>query len=352
MNSTLRWKWSLGLAVLGVALVAGDTVLSGEGATPAEKPKADASSSPAAKPATTPAPAAKDAAAKTPALAKPAAPTQKAPAAAPASAPAVTPAASAPPQGPFRSLAPGTLRTIDPMRRVDETVSRHDMVELLTVDPKLDWAKSIPFRREIWALQFQFKPMRMIFVDLPQPTGFMQRKQIWYLVYTVTNMGKTMRPVPADNGTYRIESVDKPIHFVPGFLLHSIELDKWYPDRVIPAAIGPIRMREDPNRSFANSVEMVRDLQVGETAWGVATWEDIDPRTDRFAVYVNGLTNAYRWTDDTAKVKPESPLGTGRRLMRKTLKLNFWRPGDEFDPKEREIRYGIPGELDYEWVYR
>jgi len=86
MNSTLRWKWSLGLAVLGVALVAGDTVLSGEGATPAEKPKADASSSPAAKPATTPAPAAKDAAAKTPALAKPAAPTQKAPAAAPARA--------------------------------------------------------------------------------------------------------------------------------------------------------------------------------------------------------------------------------------------------------------------------
>jgi len=238
------------------------------------------------------------------------------------------------------------------MRRVDETVSRHDMVEVLAVDPMLDWAKSIAFRREIWALEFKFKPMRMIYVDLPQPSGFMQRKQIWYLVYTVTNAGKTIRPVPAEDGSYELESVDKPIHFVPGFLLHSIQWDKWYPDRVIPAAIGPIRTREDPNRPLANTVEMVRDIQVGETVWGVATWEDIDPRTDRFSVYVNGLTNAYRWTDDTAKVKPKSPLGTGRRLLRKTLKLNFWRPGDEFDPKEREIRYGIPGELDYEWVYR
>lgn len=238
------------------------------------------------------------------------------------------------------------------MRRVDETVSRHDMVELLAVDPKLDWAKAIAFRREIWALEFKFKPMRMIYVDLPQPSGFMQRKQIWYLVYTVTNAGKTMRPVPAADGAYQIESVDKPIHFVPGFLLQSIQQDKWYPDRVIPAAIGPIRMREDPNRTFANTVEMVRDIQVGETVWGVATWEDIDPRTDRFSVYVNGLTNAYRWTDDTAKVKPGAPLGSGRRLLRKTLKLNFWRPGDEFDPKEKDIRVGIPGELDYDWVYR
>lgn len=341
MNSTLRWKWSLGLAVLGVALTAGGTVFGGEGAAPAEKPKVDAGSAPAAKPASAPAPAAKDAAAKPPA-----------PAASLPKAPAAMPATPAPPQGPVRPLAPGTLRTVDPMRRVDETVSRHDMVELLTVDPKLDWAKSIPFRREIWALQFQFKPMRMVFVDLPQPSGFMQRKQIWYLVYTVTNTGKTMRPVPVDDGTYQIESVDKPIHFVPGFLLHSINMDKWYPDRVIPAAIGPIRTREDPNRTFATAVEMVRDIQVGETVWGVATWEDIDPRTDRFAVYVNGLTNAYRWTDDTGKLKPDSPLGTGRRLVRKTLKLNFWRPGDEFSPKEREIRYGIPGELDYEWVYR
>jgi hypothetical protein len=180
----------------------------------------------------------------------------------------------------------------------------------------------------------------------------MQRKQIWYLVYTVTNRGKTMHPVQEEGGTFKIEFVDKPIHFVPAFLLHSIQLDKWYPERVIPAALGPIRMREDPNRVFHNTVEMVRDIQVGETVWGVATWEDIDPRTNRFSIYTSGLTNAYQWSDEPGKFKPGAPLGTGRRLLRKTLKLNFWRPGDESDPKEREIRFGIPGELDYDWVYR
>lgn len=269
-----------------------------------------------------------------------------------AAAPDAKPAAPAARQGPFRPLSPGALRNVDAMREIDETVSRHDIVELLAADPGLDWAKNIPFRREIWALQFRFKSMRMIDVDLPQPSGRMQRKQIWYMVFNVTNAGKTMRPVANEDGTYQIEAVDKPIRFVPSFTLQAVQLDKSYPDRVIPAALGPIRSREDPNRTFYNTVEIVRELQVGETVWGVATWEDIDPRTNRFHVYVNGLTNAYRWTDDTEKVKPGTPVGTGRRLVRKTLRLNFWRPGDEFDPKEREIRFGIPGELDYQWVYR
>ncbi len=238
------------------------------------------------------------------------------------------------------------------MREIDETVSRHDVVEILAVDPKLDWAKEIPFRREIWGLQFRYMPMRIIEVDLPQPSGRMQRKPIWYMVYSVTNAGKAMHPEANEDGTYRIEFVDKPIRFVPAFLLHCIRLDKSYPDRVIPAAVGPITLREDPNRRFYNTAEIVRELRVGETVWGVATWEDLDPRMNRFCVFVNGLTNAYRWSDDAEKVKPGVPLGTGRHLMRKTLRLNFWRPGDEFDPKERQIRVGMPGELDYQWVYR
>ncbi len=330
--------------VLGLLLVGGRFGFSQEAAVP-EKAKPEAAGAAAAKPAA-PVPAAQE----SPAPAK-AAGGEKAP----ALPNAAGPARPAPSRGPFRPLSPGALKTIDSMRQVEETVSRHDLVELLASDPKLDWAKSVPFRREIWALQFRFKPIRMIFVDLPQPSGLMQRKQIWYMVYHVTNAGKTMRPVAAEGsaqGAYNIEYVDKPIRFVPSFLLQSTQQDKWYPDRVIPAAMGPIRTREDPNRTFSNTIEIVREIQVGETVWGVATWEDIDPRTDRFSVYVGGLTNAYRWADESGKFKPGSPLGTGRRLQRKTLKLNFWRPGDEFDPKEREIRFGVPGELDYEWVYR
>ena len=54
--------------------------------------------------------------------------------------------------------------------------------------------------------------------------------------------------------------------------------------------------------------------------------------------------------------------GAGRSFVRKTLQLNFWRPGDELLQDEREIRYGVPvGKADlygvddgvaYRWVYR
>ena len=33
-------------------------------------------------------------------------------------------------------------------------------------------------------------------------------------------------------------------------------------------------------------------------------------------------------------------------------KLNFWRPGDQYHAHEDQIRYGFPGGVDYEWVYR
>lgn len=341
MMNTPRWMRWFGSLVLGLLMVGGQLGIGQEAAAPA-KAKPEAAAAPAAKPAVA-APAAKPVT-PAPAPEKP-----------PAPAKAATAEKPAPARGPLRPLSPGAMKTVDSMRQVEETVSRHDLVEILASNPKLDWAKEVVFRREIWALQFRFKPMRMIFVDLPQPSGLMQRKQIWYMVYSVTNPGKTMRPIAVEGsaeGAFDVEYVDKPIRFVPSFLLHSVQLDKSYPDRVIPAAIGPIRTREDPNRPLLSSIEIVREIPVGETVWGAATWEDIDPRTARFSVYVGGLTNAYRWSDEPGKFKPGLPLGTGRHLQRKILKLNFWRPGDEFNPKEREIRFGVPGGVDYEWIYR
>ena len=96
--------------------------------------------------------------------------------------------------------------------------------------------------------------------------------------------------------------------------------------------------------------------------WGVATWTDVDPRIDFFSVYVGGLTNAYRWEDPAGAYKAGDPPGTGRQFTRKTLQLNFWRPGDEHLQDEKEIRFGVArgkGELydvsegvAYRWVYR
>ena len=76
-----------------------------------------------------------------------------------------------------------------------------------------------------------------------------------------------------------------------------------YTDRLIPVALGPIRMREDPNRPFLNTTEIGSGkIAVGKTVWGIVTWEDVDPRTKWFSIYVEGLTNAYRWKDAAGRV--------------------------------------------------
>jgi hypothetical protein len=85
---------------------------------------------------------------------------------------------------------------------------------------------------------------------------------------------------------------------------------------------------------------------------------------------VQGLTNAYKAEDAAGAFTKDSPPGTGRKILKKTLQLNFWRPGDTIDPSEEEIRYGCridpdPAEqqkiykefgidkpIDYQWVYR
>jgi len=293
----------------------------------------------------------------------------------PAAAPAKEPA-----RAPYRKLAPWVMKPVDPARKADETNSRHDVVELLAVDAGFDWARDVPFYHEVWALEFKFKPVRMIWIDVPQASGQMRRKLVWYMVYSVTNTGNVMRPVPEPVQEYEgqngglnepkklveIKYVDRPVRFIPEFLLEGHEsadpqtgFSKVYPDRVIPVAIGPIRMREDRNRRFHNTVEICGDIAPGETKWGIVTWEDLDPRIDRFSIYVKGLTNAYRWTDEKGAYTQGAPLGTGRKLYVKTLKLNFWRPGDEYFEHEREIRYGVPDfdaenpeHVYYEWVYR
>ena len=138
---------------------------------------------------------------------------------------------------------------------VNETFSHHNVVELLAADSSYQWAKDITFRHPIWQLEFEFKPMRMIYVDIPQPSGRMQRKLIWYMTYTVKNTGKVLVPSQdkelsyakelADKPkVYKIKEETKPIRFTPEFLLGSNRIKegagftKSYPDRVIPLAVG------------------------------------------------------------------------------------------------------------------
>ncbi|HEY2838271.1 MAG TPA: hypothetical protein VGJ26_03935 [Pirellulales bacterium] len=243
----------------------------------------------------------------------------------------------------YREIVPGVITTIDPEQQKEESFSRHDAIELLAKDPvfaERDWsqgkspAKDVVFRRDIWSLVFSFKPIRFVRVDVPTPEGRMQRKLIWYMVYSVKN--NSDKPVPL---------------FSPRFVLEVKEPHKLYPDRLVPVAVPLIRKREDANRALLNTIEITRSIPPSpkgqdNSVWGVATWEDVDPRADHFSIYVEGLTNAYFWVDTPGIFKAGDKPGVGREFYSKTLILNFWRPSDTEHEHEDEIRYE-----GYRWEY-
>lgn len=288
-----------------------------------------------------------------------------------------------------RVFARGVLTTIPPEILPEETYSRHPMIEIAS-NKALDWdpktfaktrtlyskAQNVGFSNEVWGLQFTFKPLRMINVDITRPDGQTERKLLWYLVYNVRNDGARLRPVENESGEFSVESAEpKPVRFLPHFVLEAQDFDaggqkiyKAYLDRILPEVVGTIRDREVPGVELLNSAEMAsQEIAVsteGEdnTVWGVAIWEQVDPEMDFFSIYVGGLTNAFVWDDTPGEFQVGDPAGKGRQIAVKTLQLNFWRPGDEFLENEAEIRYGVaPGKgslygveegVAYRWTFR
>ena len=287
------------------------------------------------------------------------------------------------PEG-YRRLVPGVETTVPIQWDPGETVSFPNIIEILSI-PGINWtpqtiskaetlaakATRVAFRRDVWNLEFSFLPMRMLSVDVPQSGGKMRPTMIWYMVYRVTNRGGHLHPEKQADGSWAIKKVDHPVTFVPSFTLYNPELRKSYLDKVIPVAMDPIRAQEDPRRRLLNSAEMMaQPIQVSteledKSVWGLATWESgfergdmVDPRTDYFSIYVDGLSNAYKFSDPAGAYKAGEPPAKGRRYWEKTLQLNFWRPSDEFSDAETEIYLGaptdlgIPGRIDYQWVFR
>lgn len=279
-------------------------------------------------------------------------------------------------------FAPGVETIIPAIVDPAETVSRHPVVELRS-QKGLDWspelltksrtaynlAKQARFRRDVWQLEFGFKPLRMLRLN---PVDGGPQKLVWYLVYRVKNTGDAWRPVSDEqSGEFSVQRVDAgPLRFSPHFVLQSQDVApgggkvfRSYLDRVVPGALQAIKRRELRDRPLLTSVEMpLKPLGPGEEAWGVAMWEGIDPEIDFFSVFVRGLSNAYDWTDPPGAFKEGDAPGKGREFVRKTLQLNFWRPGDRFLQHEDEVRYGVPpgrgalyGTADgvaHQWLYR
>ncbi|HEX6984413.1 MAG TPA: hypothetical protein VF170_03505 [Planctomycetaceae bacterium] len=205
---------------------------------------------------------------------------------------------------------------------------------------------------DLWVMQVDFKPMRLIRVETTDPqTGEPREELIWYVVYRAVN--KPLQSPSQEDGKSPVNNYDPapgPPLFIPEFELVTDDNDvqRVYPDVVIPEAQAAIAAREmrGPLRGaeLKNSVEVVQpippaDDKSAQPIYGVAMWRGIDPGTDHFKVYASGFSNGYR--------KVEGPDGNPV-ILRREIVLDYWRPGDEFDLTEREFQFRSQPR----WVYR
>lgn len=185
-------------------------------------------------------------------------------------------------------------------------------------------ATALPKDREgIWILEFAFRPMRMIEVDIPGKG----RRMVHYLYYRVVNR------------------TGKPRRFVPQFTLVD-DKGKRYDDVVLPLAVKNIQAREDPRIDLLGAVNVMGMIPpstkegVDDAVYGVAIWDSVDFHADSFKVFVRGLSDGFQVVQPPGDAKPFTRF--------KSLRIDFQRPGDARKPNEREIRLMDPP---FDWVY-
>ncbi|QDU81428.1 hypothetical protein Pla110_31690 [Polystyrenella longa] len=196
-------------------------------------------------------------------------------------------------------------------------------------------------QEDLWILDVAFKPMRMIPLQMTNPkTGEKERQTVWYLVYKIRNT-PVDRPADAANQVPINIEDDRRIGniFVPEFELvtHDNDQTRSYRDVIHPEAVALIAKRE--RLPLKSSIAISGDLgKVGtdEFQYGVAIWTDVDPNTDFFTLYVSGFSSAYR-------INPENKV-----LQKRTIVMEYARPGDEYEEVEREFR----PQNDPVWIYR
>ncbi len=188
----------------------------------------------------------------------------------------------------------------------------------------------------IWVLDFEFKNPRSIKVDIP---GRGQR-ECWYMIYQVKNY------------------TGEPRYFLPEFEFKNQEKGTLHKDQILPKVQRQIIKLEDstadpddPESGYLrihNSVTIARapipvSIKNGPTkpVTGVAIWDDIDPDSTRFSIFITGLSNGVALADPIPPAKEQI-------VRRKTLQVNFKRTGDKYNLKSGDVRFLPPAQ----WIYR
>ncbi len=181
---------------------------------------------------------------------------------------------------------------------------------------------------KLWVLDFKFKDPRLIKVDVPGRG----QKVCWYLWYQVSNHTK------------------QPHTFIPDFELVTHDRDTVHHDQILPKVQDAIRQIEDPTDYYKikNSVTISAEPippslpnAAPRVVTGVAIWDDVNPDSNSYSIFVAGLSNGWAVTD------PITPGGKPV-VRRKTLQLDFKRLGDRYLQRSEEIRFQPPAH----WIYR
>ena len=275
-----------------------------------------------------------------------------------------------------------SLTVIPPDQSVNDVSQKVDLHELAqgrggAWDPShapshetlIGLARDRQFQRKLWCLEFAYRPPRIIEIEVPGEDLKNHKERVWYLLYRVRNkavdqdaeavvgLGGSTREVyfeENDDGEKdftrpRIRYLNEPIPFGPHFVFETHEAlsrdeglleHQDHLDRIVSTAIGPISRREKiPYDMLHDSVSISEHpIPAGEERWGVAIWEDIDPRIDFFTVFIYGLTNSLRWEHEAEfETDLEHDPEYERREL-ECLRLDFYHPGDSDHDDFEEVR--------------
>ena len=274
----------------------------------------------------------------------------------------------------FANDRPSTksLTVISPDQSVDDVSQKANLHELAqgrggAWDPShapshetlVGLASDRQFLRDVWCLEFSYRPPRTIEVDVPGENLEIQKERVWYLLYRVRNiavdenadvasgLGGSTRQVVFEKDEEGNDDLTRPttkfvnqsIHFEPHFVFETHEAlsrdeglleHQDHLDRLVSLAIVPISRREKIHPDMLHDSVSIseRPIQPGEERWGVAIWQDIDPRIDFFTVFIYGLTNSIRWRHDAEFETDLEHAPEYERRELECLRLDFYHPGD------------------------
>lgn len=205
---------------------------------------------------------------------------------------------------------------------------------------------------DLWIMEVQLKPMRMVWIDVPNPQeGKPAKEQIWYLAWRAIRRPIEGRLVGDVEPVNQLDPLPGPPQFIPEFTLVTYDNPTTeipaqnLMDEILPAAMRDLQKVE--RARHLNSVAVVQDVpdavaaDADEQNWiyGAATWRGVDPETDFFKVILKGFSNGY--------LKKSADDGT-EQVWRKVVVQRFERPGDRYDPDNKEFKYvGNP-----EWTFQ